>query len=265
MGLLDRIMPFVPQAALELANRSGLSRETGAVLVVSSTVVLTAVLSRRLMQSLESSPSAQPSLGTSKTEARDSVTPDDAKAGDAKASDAGGSAGHTLADGTRVDFSGSWAKDDENSEDYSEFEAALGTPPTVKMMTAGLAQKKVIEHQGLAWTQHSIVGLYCMTKRSALDGTTVDEKHPFQPSVKVQVVCELLGDGTVQTTSTFEGLSTATKHVVRRTLVDDGQGFALDEVLTKPDGEELRWKGRYKKLENDAGTAGTIAPPCATQ
>ena len=256
-------MPFVPQAAFSLTDRSGLSREAGAVLVVSSTVVLTAVLSRRLMHSLESSSPARPSP-KSKAEARGSENSKDTKES-AKERDASSSAGHTLANGTHVDFSGSWAKDDENSEDYSEFEAALGTPPTVKMMTTGLAQKKVIEHQGLAWTQHSIVGLYCMTKRSTLDGKAVDEKHPFQPSVKVQVVCELLGDGTVQTTSTFEGLSTATKHVVRRTLVDDGKGFALDEVLTKPGGEELRWKGRYKKLEGDTGTAGTMASPCATQ
>ena len=264
MGLLDRLIPYVPQAALDLTERSGIPREAGVVLVVSSTVVLTAVLSRRLMHSLESSSPAQPSL-KSEAEARSSETSNETKERDAKESDASSSAGHTLANGTHVDFSGSWAKDDENSEDYSEFEAALGTPPTVKMMTTGLAQKKVIEHQGLAWTQHSIVGLYCMTKCSTLDGKAVDEKHPFQSSVKVQVVCELLSDGTVQTTSTFEGLSTAAKHVVRRTLVDNGQGFALDEVLTKPGGGELRWKGRYKKLEGDTGTAGTMAPPCTTQ
>ena len=139
MGLIDKLAPFVPQAAIALAERGGFSRDAGVMLVVSSTVVLTAVLTRRLLAPARASP------------ARASPAPEDAGATTRKdgAGETGSgtgeenAAGHVLADGTRVDFSGSWAKDEDRCEDYAAFEQALGTPPEVKMMTAGLSSKKV--------------------------------------------------------------------------------------------------------------------------
>ena len=181
----------------------------------------------------------------------------------------GQASGYTLADGRNVDFSGSWGKDKERSEDYATFETALGQPMWVTMSLTGMPMRKVIEHRGLEWTNHSIVGIYLTTKVSTLNNVAEAEKHPFDAKVTASVTSTLReedGDVAVVSVSTFTGSATAGVHTVTRTLEDGGETMRLHEVLVPPTGSGKRTLTAtlyYKRLHDDLGLAGTTAPPCA--
>jgi len=249
MPMFDSLSEMMPAVA-KGSEKMGVSRDLGIAMVLGSTMVLGGLLARRLL----SKPAAAPPA-TLPSPAAPAAPLDDDKP----------PTGHTLADGTRVDYSGGWAKDKARSEDYSAIETALGQPMWVTMSLMGMPTRKVIEHAGMAWTNHSILGIYLTTKASVLGGPPAQEKHPFDAKVSVEVVSSMRADGAVVSVSTFAGMPTATTHTVTRTLEDGGATLKMvEEVAVPGGGGPLRATLFYTRQTGEgSGLEGTQPPPCA--
>jgi len=114
MSVFDNLSEMMPAVA-KGSEKMGVSRNLGIAMVLGSTMVLGGLLARRLLSKPAVAPPAAPPA------AMPSPTAPAAPLDDEKPP-----TGHTLADGTRVDYSGGWAKDKARSEDYSAIETALG-------------------------------------------------------------------------------------------------------------------------------------------
>ena len=84
-----------------------------------------------------------------------------------------------------VDFTGSWIKDIQRSQNYDEFSTALGTPFLVVKAVSGLPARKIIDHCGSHWKQESHVSIHHSTVEFILDGSVKKEKHPFRRNAEV--------------------------------------------------------------------------------